>query len=129
MPLKINWDAAGIFTSILCAIHCALLPLILTSLPLLGLNISHNSAFEWIMIGLAFIIGTYSLSHGYRKHHQSFTPLIIFAIGFFFLAAKQFFTTYHLFFLALAVIAIIAGHFMNLRLCNKSKCVDPHHSH
>ena len=33
MRLKINWDALGIATSLACAIHCAVLPLLLTSLP------------------------------------------------------------------------------------------------
>lgn len=128
MPVKLNWDAAGIATSILCAIHCALLPLILTSLPLMGINIIHNGTFEWVMIGLAFLIGAYSLSHGYRRHHHSLKPIALFAIGFFFLAAKQF-TTYHLAFLSIAVIGMISAHYLNFRLCHKSKCADPHHSH
>jgi hypothetical protein len=128
MPVKLNWDAAGIATSILCAIHCALLPLVLTSLPLMGLNIIHNGTFEWVMIGLAFLIGAYSLSHGYRKHHHSLKPIGLFAFGFFFLAAKQF-TTYHLVFLSIAVIGMISAHYLNFRLCHKSKCADPHHSH
>lgn len=128
MPVKLNWDAVGIATSILCAIHCALLPLVLTSLPLLGINIIHNGTFEWIMIGLAFLIGVYSLSHGYRKHHRSLSPVLLFSIGFFFLAAKQF-TLHHIGFLSIAVICIIAAHYLNFRLCHKSKCSDPHHHH
>jgi len=37
-----------------CAIHCALLPLILTSLPLFGVELIDNIAFEYGMIVLAF---------------------------------------------------------------------------
>ncbi|HAL95914.1 MAG TPA: MerC domain-containing protein, partial [Chitinophagaceae bacterium] len=33
MRFRINWDALGISASIACAIHCALLPLFLSSLP------------------------------------------------------------------------------------------------
>ena len=43
---KINYDALGIATSLACAIHCAILPLVLTSLPVLGVNIIHNIPFE-----------------------------------------------------------------------------------
>ena len=39
MKFKINWDAFGIAASVACAIHCAVLPLILSSLPLFGINI------------------------------------------------------------------------------------------
>ncbi|MCH5600168.1 MerC family mercury resistance protein [Niabella ginsengisoli] len=34
MKNRFNWDALGITTSILCAIHCAVLPLFLVALPL-----------------------------------------------------------------------------------------------
>jgi hypothetical protein len=43
MSKKINWDALGIATSLACAIHCALLPLFLSSLPLFGVNIIENT--------------------------------------------------------------------------------------
>ena len=57
MKLKINWDALGISASLACAIHCALLPLFMTSLPLFGVNIIHNPLFEALMILLALAIG------------------------------------------------------------------------
>lgn len=89
MKLRINWDALGIATSVACAIHCAFLPLFLTSLPLLGIDILSSEIFEIVMIVLAFLIGAWSLSHGYRKHHHHWLPLILFSIGFCFLIAKQ----------------------------------------
>ena len=76
-----NWDAVGIGASLACAIHCALLPLFFSSLPLLGINILHNLQFELGMILLSFAIGAYSLYHGYKKHHHSFKPIILFSIG------------------------------------------------
>ena len=56
--LKINYDALGIAASVACAIHCALLPLVLTSLPVLGINIINNTWFEVFMILLAAAIGS-----------------------------------------------------------------------
>ena len=43
---KINYDALGIAASVACAIHCAVLPLVITSLPILGINIINNFWFE-----------------------------------------------------------------------------------
>jgi hypothetical protein len=129
MKLKINWDALGIATSTACAIHCALLPLLVTSLPVFGINIVHNLVFEWSMIGIAFFVGAYSLYHGYKKHHGSFTPMIIFLIGFIFLVLKQFFDEYEYLFLGIAVVFIIFAHYSNYRFCQRSKCSSPHHSH
>ncbi|MEL4419812.1 MerC domain-containing protein, partial [Shewanella algae] len=74
MRLKINRDAFGIATSIACAIHCALLPLFISSIPLFGINIIENLLFEYWMIGLAFVVGVYALYHGYKKHHHRISP-------------------------------------------------------
>ena len=129
MALKLNWDALGIATSIACAIHCAVLPIILTSLPLFGINIIHNLIFEWGMIALAFVVGIYSLYHGYNKHHHSVIPVLMFSIGFIFLILKQFYPMAEYVFLFLAVSIIISAHYYNYRLCHKSKCASPHHQH
>jgi hypothetical protein len=117
MRLKINWDALGIGASLACAIHCALLPLFLSSLPLFGVNIINNEAFEAGMIVLAFCIGTYSLYHGYRKHHHSGLPFLLFLGGFAFLVTKQFFVHYATWLLIPAVVLIIAAHLLNYRFC------------
>jgi len=89
--IRINYDALGIAASVACAIHCAILPLILSSLPLFGINIINNGSFELFMIALAMVIGVYSLWHGYKKHHHKFYPVAMFALGILLLGAQQFF--------------------------------------
>ena len=129
MNTKINWDVLGIAASIGCAIHCALLPVVVTSLPIFGINIIHNSLFEWGMIALAFSIGIYSLLHGYVKHHQNYKPIIIFTGGCLFLLLKQFFHPIEIWFLIFAVPLITYAHFYNYRLSQRSKCSSSHHKH
>lgn len=117
MKGKINWDALGIGASLACAIHCAALPLFFSSLPLFGINIIHNLAFEIGMIGLALVIGLYSMYHGFRKHHHSFTPALLFLLGFAFLVLKQFFLDFHNWLLIPAVLLIVVAHVNNYRSC------------
>lgn len=117
MNLKFNWDALGIAASVACAIHCAVLPLIVTSLPLFGVNIIENVGFEYFMIALAFCIGAYSLYHGWRKHHHSFVPILVFSLGFVLLFAKQVWHQWQFWFLVPAVVLIVAAHFINYRSC------------
>jgi hypothetical protein len=118
---RINWDALGVATSVACAIHCALLPLILTSLPLFGINIINNLSFECFMILLAFCIGAYSLYSGWKKHHKSWVPFIFFLAGMSLLFCKQVWHAYQLEFLIPAVIFIVTAHYLNYKLC--SACV------
>jgi len=117
MKNRINLDMLGIGTSVACAVHCALLPLFLTSIPLFGINIIHNTAFEIGMIVLAFGIGAFSLHHGYRKHHHSFLPLVLFTNGIILLTLKQFFIEFQYWLLIPAVALIIIAHLLNFRFC------------
>lgn len=120
MNLKINWDTLGITTSLACAIHCAVLPLLLSSLPVFGINIIDNVSFEYFMIFLAFAIGLYALHHGYRKHHHNSTPLVIFTTGILLLFAKQVWHAWQLWLLIPAVACMVSAHYINYRLCKKA---------
>ena len=115
MSLKIDWDALGITTSILCAIHCAVLPLAVATLPVLGVNIIHNAWFENGMIGLAFVVGTRALWHGFSHHHRRLTPWFLFLAGITLLIAKQVWHSYELGFLPFAVLFIVTAHILNYR--------------
>lgn len=117
MKFKMNWDALGIATSVACAIHCALLPLFLSSLPLFGVNIIENIRFEYFMIALAFVVGIYALYHGFKKHHHSWWPIGLFSIGILFLIVKVNFHELELILLIPSVGLIIVAHYLNFKLC------------
>ncbi|MEP7252503.1 MAG: MerC domain-containing protein [Ginsengibacter sp.] len=121
MNTRINWDFFGMLTSIACAVHCAILPLVISSLPVLGVNIINNSPFEWLMIGIAFVVGSVAVLHGYRSHHKSFVPFYLFCVGFIFLLVKQFFHSMELVFLLPAVFFILFAHVLNYKYCRQAK--------
>ena len=117
MKFKINWDAFGIAASVACAIHCAVLPLILSSLPLFGINIIENQGFEFLMIALAFVVGVYSLYHGRKKHHHSYYPMVLFAAGISLLFIKSMLHSHSLMLLLPAVSLVVLAHYLNYKLC------------
>jgi hypothetical protein len=117
---KINYDALGIAASVACAIHCAVLPLLMSSLPILGINIINNLFFEYGMILLAAAIGIYSLMHGFKKHHHQYTPIIVFSVGMVLLLLKQAIDSYRVLFLIPAIIFIVSAHVINYRYCRKA---------
>lgn len=117
---KINLDTIGISASLACALHCAVLPLLFTSLPLFGLEILHNKIFEYSMIAFAGVIGSYALYHGWKKHHHKILPLIIFLTGLSFLILKEVFIDEELLLLIPAATLIIGAHYINYRDCRKA---------
>ncbi len=83
---SIKSDQWGIIASIGCAIHCAVLPLIITTLPLLGLEFLANIWVEIIMICISLLVGVYALSGSYPKHKKGL-PVLILIFGFLIIAA------------------------------------------
>ncbi|RWY47460.1 MerC domain-containing protein [Mucilaginibacter gilvus] len=81
----INLDNIGMTASTLCAIHCAVVPVIFTSLPLIGLSFLANPWIEWSMIILALFIGFYAISTSYLFKHRKVLPVILLLGGFTFI--------------------------------------------
>jgi hypothetical protein len=61
-------DTFGSVGALLCAIHCAALPIILAILPIAGLGLLASGGFERGFLVFATGLGLGSLWHGYRKH-------------------------------------------------------------
>src|SRR5688572_18001394 len=63
-------DRVGAAASFVCAVHCALLPLVIALLPAIGLGILANHAFERAFIAFAAVLAVFSLVTGYRRHRR-----------------------------------------------------------
>lgn len=61
-------DSVGSLGAMLCAAHCALLPLVIAALPALGISVFASTSLEWGFVTFATILALTSLWQGYRKH-------------------------------------------------------------
>jgi hypothetical protein len=113
-------DQLGMGASIACAIHCAALPIIATSLPLLGLEFMANTWIEIAMILFSALIGTLSIFGTYMKHNN-ILPITLLVFGFLLIAIGHF--AWHemeALLIPLGGFTIAAAHFMNwkmIRVC------------
>ena len=122
---KWNLDAVGIGASLACAGHCALLPLLITAMPLLGLEVLENDRLEFLLLGVSFIIGYAALFRGYRRYHRHFWPLLWFTLGFGGLLAGHFLVPEGLeaAVIATGALLIIVAHMLNLQGCRRCRVV------
>jgi hypothetical protein len=67
LPRKGLLDRLGATGSMLCAVHCAALPVVLAIAPALGAGLA-NETFEIGFIAFASLLGLTSLVIGYRRH-------------------------------------------------------------
>ena len=63
-------DRIGATASLLCAVHCVLLPFVLTLLPLIGLEFLAGHTFERIFVACASVLAGASILVAYRRHRQ-----------------------------------------------------------
>lgn len=126
---KLNLDRFGICASVLCAIHCAVVPIILTSAPLLGLSFLADERIEITMIILALIVGTTSLTVSYCRHHRKIAALLTLVAGFIIIAAGHFLVSENLESIIIPAggLTIAASHYINWRLTRS--CSSCNHKH
>lgn len=68
-PQRLQWlDRLGAAGSLLCAIHCALLPLAIALLPSLGVALLAGDGFEQGFVAFASVFGLGVLAWSYRRH-------------------------------------------------------------
>jgi len=122
-----NLDRIGVTASTLCAVHCALVPIFITALPLLGLEFLANEWVEISMIIVSAILGTLSLSLSYRKQHHKLLPFIVLIAGFLLIGTGHFSGLHKLepILIPIGGIIVAAAHVVNWRL-NRT-CTHGHH--
>jgi len=128
--LTAKLDNIGMTASTLCAIHCALVPIFITVLPLIGLGFLANPWFEWGMIILAFIIGVSSISSSYFRMHRRWLPLLLLSIGFTIIILGHIFITGWVegIVVPLGGFTIATAHFINYKYVGACKVCN-HESH
>lgn len=74
-------ERLGLMATGVCAVHCALTPLLVSLLPMMGLGALLNPRVEWALVGLAIALGAGTIVPAYRHHHHRVAPVVLFVIG------------------------------------------------
>jgi hypothetical protein len=73
-------DVAGAIASLTCAIHCALMPVVATSLPLIGLGFLADEGMEAALSIVSSVVAVVGFVLGFRRH-RSLRPLVFLPAG------------------------------------------------
>ena len=126
-------DKAGATASFLCAIHCALMPFVITILPLLGLSFLASEPVEWSLLATSAVLGTSSLCVGFREH-KSRRVFAILGIALALLVAGRIFHELHIgywgpVFMVLGGFSMMGAHLFNQALCHSCRRCSSHACH
>ncbi len=83
MKIKKNaLDIIALSSSLICAIHCAAVPIVLSFSSLNSLHFIENPYIEWVFITLGLLFAFISLWPSYKKYHHKIKPLLFACSGF-----------------------------------------------
>lgn len=127
-------EKVGFWSSIVCAVHCTLVPVATIGFPIIGFSLVSTELFEWILLSLSLIMGLTSLCFGFRKH-KSLRAFSFLTIGFALVVVARllhehnskvgFHFDYVNCMLILGGILISMSYFINNKLCANCKtCVE-----
>ncbi len=115
----------GIALSILCAIHCMLLPILLIAASFAGASFLSNPLFEIALLPVAFLLAAYILRKDYQVHANikpakillAALPLLVIGL-----------VLHNHFFIATGATCMAIAQFLNWRL-HKKHCTHHGHAH
>jgi hypothetical protein len=114
-------DRFGAIASLLCAIHCAVLPFVLALLPVLGLSFLAGHVFERCFVACASALASWSLLSSYRRHRRT-QPLWVLLPGLTllwlgaFIVNEHYGTGIHAVLVAMGGMLLATAHLTNLHL-------------
>ena len=124
-------DRAGMIVSVLCAIHCAITPILLGLLPLSGfVGILASSKYEGTFLTAAVVLGIGSLAWGFRIHRLVAPSLLLVAgIVLIFVGHRVLGHGHRLevFVVVAGALAMAAAHGVNLHHCMRCNALE--HAH
>jgi len=115
-------DFLGFSASLLCAIHCISLPILLSVGTLSGLAWLENELLEHGIILFSFIVASWSLGQSYFKYRTKLDAIIIVTIGFgFIFAAHTLVENLEPILMMIGGCCIAFAHFLNWKMVNRHK--------
>jgi MerC mercury resistance protein len=111
-------DAAGFSASLLCAIHCAFVPVLVTLSFFEGLYFLADPTIERVVLAMSFFLALASLLPSYLKHHHRLSPILIFVLGAFLiiLGRLDLSSLWEILFTSVGATCIAVAHLVNWKL-------------
>ena len=82
-------DLVALSSSLICAVHCAVVPIILSISTLSSLHFLKNPYIEWVFIFAGIVFALMSIWTSYKKYRER-RPLITVVVGFTLIALSRF---------------------------------------
>jgi MerC mercury resistance protein len=107
--------------SIACAIHCALTPMLISILPLIGMQFLASHLLEGVLLAFGVGFGAYGVLRGYFYQHRDIRPVLALGAGVTLITIGFFFAPESVepFLVSTGALGIAAAQILNMRAARK----------
>lgn len=125
--VTLHTDFVGFCSSVLCAIHCALTPVLISLLPLAGLQFLANPMIEYSLILISVLIASFALFRGFTGYHRDPLPFVIVGYGFLLITLGRFALAdwQEIFFSSIGALSVAIAHVVNWSLIKRHLTTSP----
>jgi MerC mercury resistance protein len=111
-------DLVGTYVSLMCALHCLTVPLLVTVLPLAGAGVFLGGSLEVLFLAASVALATGSLCWGFRRHRR-WQMFIVLGVALMMIAVGRFLAreSFELVFVVMGAAVLAGGHLLNRYLC------------
>jgi hypothetical protein len=107
--------------SLACAIHCALMPIVFSALPLVGMQFLASHLLEGIILALGLGFGAYGVLKAYFYQHRYFPPVAVLGVGAVLIGVGFFFAAEAIepFLVSIGAVCVAVAQVLNIRECKR----------
>lgn len=116
---SLHLDSFGFSVSMLCALHCAAVPLLLTVSTWSGLQLLNNPSIELTVLCGSAVFALASIVPSYFKFHRNAKAIALVIVGFLFIGLGRLDVdkVSEIVLTSVGATTIATAHFLNWRLC------------
>lgn len=124
---QLSVDTLGFWTSAACALHCLVLPLLLSIGAFSSLAFLDQPYVEGSIIVLSVLLGLGSMLPSYFRHHRKFSALGFLFIGFILIGLSRIVVlkVWEIMLTSSGAALVASAHIINHRLCKRSNSSNP----
>lgn len=123
MKNRLTFPNISSLLAILCAIHCALMPILVSITPVFASWLGGAHWMEWVLVGSALLMGSVPLVRGYLTHGE-LRPALLLITGFAWIVSPHILDmhAWEYIFSGIGAIFLVAAQIQNMQFTQKCSC-------
>jgi hypothetical protein len=123
---NLHLDSLGFSASLICAIHCAVVPVLLTVSTWGGLQLLNDPSIELSILCVSTLLALLSILPSYLRIHRKLNAIVFVCMGFILigLGRLEVSKVWEILFTTVGAMLVAIAHYLNWWLCKQCRAIE-----